>query len=319
MRLTCPRCSAQYEIPDQVIPGPGREVECSSCSHVWHQRGPQAPKIVQDSGMIDASKPEYDATARPSLNQPLHDSILSILREETARELSARQPAAHGDPTPRDHIPATDHPAPAPAQVEPTPFEPEDPREIDWPVSTVILPGEPLATVSDDVPTAKPIAAGLDAPAPEPVPPIITPMPPSLPDAAHLAATLTRTTPSAPPPITAKALVDDTFPVETLTEPDSLEIGHASTMRPATEDTSVATPAAPLPVIIPKPPRGSYVMGFGLAVMVALAFVAFYALAPRITPDTAPGMISEWRQGIDQSRLWLNDKARALKGHLAGY
>ncbi|MEF9602131.1 zinc-ribbon domain-containing protein, partial [Paracoccus sp. PXZ] len=29
MRLTCPRCAAQYEIAESAIPASGREVECS--------------------------------------------------------------------------------------------------------------------------------------------------------------------------------------------------------------------------------------------------------------------------------------------------
>ncbi|MFD2440012.1 zinc-ribbon domain-containing protein [Paracoccus kondratievae] len=37
MRLTCPRCAAQYEIAESAIPPAGREVECSACGHVWRQ------------------------------------------------------------------------------------------------------------------------------------------------------------------------------------------------------------------------------------------------------------------------------------------
>ena len=78
MRLTCPRCGAQYEIAESAIPVAGREVECSACAHVWHQPG---------AGKAAAP---YDPAARPMLNRPLNESILSILREETARELQAR-------------------------------------------------------------------------------------------------------------------------------------------------------------------------------------------------------------------------------------
>lgn len=35
MRLICPNCGAQYEIPDDVIPDSGRDVQCSNCSHTW--------------------------------------------------------------------------------------------------------------------------------------------------------------------------------------------------------------------------------------------------------------------------------------------
>jgi predicted Zn finger-like uncharacterized protein len=35
MRLICPNCDAQYEVPDDVIPAAGRDVQCSSCGNTW--------------------------------------------------------------------------------------------------------------------------------------------------------------------------------------------------------------------------------------------------------------------------------------------
>lgn len=37
MRLTCPNCGAQYEVPDEVIPETGRDVQCSNCGDTWFQ------------------------------------------------------------------------------------------------------------------------------------------------------------------------------------------------------------------------------------------------------------------------------------------
>ncbi|MDC0135779.1 zinc-ribbon domain-containing protein, partial [Sulfitobacter sp.] len=31
MRLICPNCDAQYEVPDDVMPVAGRDVQCSNC------------------------------------------------------------------------------------------------------------------------------------------------------------------------------------------------------------------------------------------------------------------------------------------------
>lgn len=48
MRLICPNCGAQYEVPDDVIPTSGRDVQCSSCGHTWFQVHPD-----QDSGLAE--------------------------------------------------------------------------------------------------------------------------------------------------------------------------------------------------------------------------------------------------------------------------
>lgn len=42
MRLVCPNCDAQYDVPDDIIPDGGRDVECSNCGHTWFEAGPQS-------------------------------------------------------------------------------------------------------------------------------------------------------------------------------------------------------------------------------------------------------------------------------------
>ncbi|QQA42402.1 zinc-ribbon domain-containing protein [Pelagovum pacificum] len=37
MRLICPNCGAQYEVPDDVIPDSGRDVQCSNCGQTWFE------------------------------------------------------------------------------------------------------------------------------------------------------------------------------------------------------------------------------------------------------------------------------------------
>lgn len=39
MRLTCPNCTAQYQVPADAIPENGRDVQCSACNHTWFQAG----------------------------------------------------------------------------------------------------------------------------------------------------------------------------------------------------------------------------------------------------------------------------------------
>ncbi|WP_390965696.1 hypothetical protein, partial [Paracoccus yeei] len=65
-------------------------------------------------------------------------------------------------------------------------------------------------------------------------------------------------------------------------------------------------PAAALPAVVPAR-RGGYAAGFGLAVMLALAFLALYALAHRLPAgQDGGGALGALRDGVDQLRLWLH-------------
>lgn len=46
MRLTCPNCDAQYEVPDEVMPAQGRDVQCSACGCTWFQPHPDHPELA---------------------------------------------------------------------------------------------------------------------------------------------------------------------------------------------------------------------------------------------------------------------------------
>jgi predicted Zn finger-like uncharacterized protein len=83
MRLLCPKCDAEYEVADGVIPNAGRDVQCSSCDTIWFVEIKLAP--LKSSG-ID---PE----------------VISILQQEAQRELAARNvetSISYGEPC-RDH------------------------------------------------------------------------------------------------------------------------------------------------------------------------------------------------------------------------
>jgi len=65
MRLTCPNCGAQYEVPDEVIPTEGRDVQCSNCGDTWFQAHPSAPEAESDAPVSEhasepASEPEVE-------------------------------------------------------------------------------------------------------------------------------------------------------------------------------------------------------------------------------------------------------------------
>lgn len=72
MRLTCPNCDAQYEVPDDVIPQDGRDVQCSNCGNTWFQAHPD--QITE--GVEDAETPEPDTEWTPEVSEdePLQDA-----------------------------------------------------------------------------------------------------------------------------------------------------------------------------------------------------------------------------------------------------
>ncbi len=108
MRLTCPNCSAQYEVPDEVIPEDGREVQCSNCEETWFQdkhpaasdAEPEAlaekPSVelenvkARDALEFEAAETEPEPTEEEAVGN-VDPAVSSILREEAAREAELRE------------------------------------------------------------------------------------------------------------------------------------------------------------------------------------------------------------------------------------
>ena len=49
MIVSCPECSAKYNIPDDKITPAGRKVKCKKCAHIWHF-------IPEDAGLTPQKK-----------------------------------------------------------------------------------------------------------------------------------------------------------------------------------------------------------------------------------------------------------------------
>ncbi|MEX0282966.1 MAG: zinc-ribbon domain-containing protein, partial [Arenibacterium sp.] len=122
MRITCPNCGAQYEVPDQVIPEEGRDVQCSNCGNTWFQEHPdQMDAIDDDQDLIGdaaptpepAPQPEPESEPEPEFEdaldeEPIYDEedvpepqareldpeVADILREEAEHETRLREAEA---------------------------------------------------------------------------------------------------------------------------------------------------------------------------------------------------------------------------------
>lgn len=116
MRLICPNCDAQYEVPLNVMPTNGRDVQCSNCNHTWFQEHPDhvAEKATEDPASNDARAPEPEAPDRQDIEEPdqaaqpeparppkddtlapkrrtLDPSVADVLKAEAERESVARR------------------------------------------------------------------------------------------------------------------------------------------------------------------------------------------------------------------------------------
>ena len=89
MRLICPNCDAQYEVPPEVIPEDGRDVQCSNCGDTWFQT---------HSDQEDAASKEVEASPPVSPTEP------EIETEVSQDQQDIREKEPEEDPKPADPI-----------------------------------------------------------------------------------------------------------------------------------------------------------------------------------------------------------------------
>ncbi len=93
MRLICPNCDAQYEVPTEVIPEGGRDVQCSNCGHTWYQQHPddqEGTLSLDAADMLDDEDGLEPAAAPRPRARELDPAVADVLRQEAAREAKAR-------------------------------------------------------------------------------------------------------------------------------------------------------------------------------------------------------------------------------------
>ena len=110
MQIVCPNCEAHYEVGYDSIGDAGRQVQCSNCGHTWLAMrqeedqvlsAPQVPKSATFPAPTAAPVQESETLPRPAAvtperktseadRKPIDETVLSILREEAAREAQQR-------------------------------------------------------------------------------------------------------------------------------------------------------------------------------------------------------------------------------------
>lgn len=248
----------------------------------------------------------------PVLQRPLPDDVLSILREETARELHARRAVRDAAPAtiaaPSVPAPALVVPSPQPAPpagpvvaapVAETPASqdldlPGDEPLADWPATTVTRPD---IGPDDDLPTESPQATPQFAAAKA------SPVPDQAAAPPESAATVEQAPPERPP--VPRRRVSRILP-------DAEELA-------ATIQTEIPVAEAPaVPAVLPAPaaqPRSGYRSGFWGAISVAAALMAAYvAGAAWVDSGRAPDAVAALVGGVDDLRAGLHDAVTAALG-----
>ena len=103
MRLKCPNCGAQYEVPDEVIPFDGRDVQCSNCGDTWFQGHPDNPDTVPDPE-DDAAEPEM-AAAKADVGNEAEVEVETEVEVEVAVEVETEvevEPVPQPEPETQD-------------------------------------------------------------------------------------------------------------------------------------------------------------------------------------------------------------------------
>ena len=107
MLIKCPNCNAQYEVPNDIIPAAGRDVQCSSCSKTWFVTSLSGKKSTKDKvskyeSLEKGNLSKFETTESfltDKSNKQVDRDVLEILREEADREIQARLREDDGEDT----------------------------------------------------------------------------------------------------------------------------------------------------------------------------------------------------------------------------
>ena len=325
MRLTCPNCAAQYEVPEDVIPPEGRDVQCSNCGQTWFQAaagaetadGPE-DTALEDIGIEEAFARVAEAEAREKAERaPVPEPGPESLPEpglEPEPEISAPQDSGQDSPqdvpeaagtaeqdstgTEAEERTAADEPDADAADTEPEQAQQRG-RSLDPAMSDILREeaareAELRAAESQSLETQP--GLGLE-------------------DAAAHEDEAARRSRQAQERM-ARMRGEDPRQIAAAESgsrkellPDIEEIN--STLRSA--GSAVPAPQAE-PEDEPVRRKSGFARGFALSVIAALILLLIYDKAPLISeklPQADPALNSyvDW---VDQARLWLDNQVKSV-------
>ncbi len=174
MRLTCPNCGAEYEVPDGLVPEGGRHVQCTDCDTRWFVRGGRDAVVSEDQLIerLENWRPRL-VTGGTSRNA---EPAAPAAREASPPEASSPTPWREAEPKPEpdperiavasDHVEEVAEAAP-PADLA----RDEPPEDFVWEDSGgAVAPPEPATPVRPPTRPTPPAAAPMFRPVRTPEP-----------------------------------------------------------------------------------------------------------------------------------------------------
>ncbi|EEW60689.1 putative zinc finger/thioredoxin [Ruegeria sp. TrichCH4B] len=341
MRLICPNCGAQYEVPEDVIPENGRDVQCSNCGDTWFQPSAQmladqdeaktAPAAPARQPEPEYVEPEPDPVPEPRAGpaDPAPEPApVAEPEPEPAEETWPRSPAPeaaeaqeqwHEDPDAPEHpedAPAYDdtpepEPEPEPEPVEAHAAAPAK-RRLDPEISRVLreeaMREEALRSGRDGLETQTEM--GLDDLSED-----------EATRRARQSQERVARMRGEEPAATAEPVAEPSADRPAATERPAPQPGSRRGLLPDIEEVATDAPgepksATPPPVDVaaPAPRKSGFSRGFILVILLMVVAILAYSKAPVIAerlPQADP-YISSYVAWVDQWRFWLDEQAKAL-------
>jgi predicted Zn finger-like uncharacterized protein len=128
MRLSCPNCATEYEVPDAALAGRSRKLRCAHCGTEWRSAAPDSERILSAAA---PAWPVDPAEPAPAAEKPFEWAAAPEPQyaPQFTQDDEASQPAP-----PAPEWPSTTEPAWEPAAEGLNRFPPAKPRSFVFPM-----------------------------------------------------------------------------------------------------------------------------------------------------------------------------------------
>jgi predicted Zn finger-like uncharacterized protein len=318
MRLICPNCGAQYEVPDDVIPEEGRDVQCSNCGHTWLEQPGKSeadefdtmPEFEPEPHTEDAAIAAFDDDVLPidvdpdpivapePEPEPVQDDAPEPVEDDLEDEVADfEMPAAQPEPEAEPDIPDAElELAPAPSR----PTRPVRRRPLDPEVAEI------LREEAEREKSRRQAEANSDMQSQSELSLDPSPLPVEEQRAEEARRRVSRL--KGEEPSVAAAMAEDRSARRRELLPDIEEIN--SSLR----STSERGEPSPVPNDTAPPVRRGFRLGFFSVILLAAIAACVYVYADLIGQQV-PQLIeplTSYVAWVDELRLWLDLKIQAL-------